>query len=212
MGFIKKYLYDPDLPKREYDNITARDIKKVIKESIITNDTSWGNYETNQQKEVKIYAFKKVVDLGLEAVPSLYKLLKDSDPKVRYNAIKALQEIETNENINDPEFYTPIIKLKYDPDDSIRSAAEYAEVVRDNLIFIKENGNGEDNNSDNNTYPSDDDTIYPTTGKNDKKPRKGLSDQLIDENDNMRLRISKIKRKFHFGIYINKQYRVILCY
>ncbi len=120
MGFIKKYLYDPDLPKKEYDNITGKNVETVIKESIITNDTSWSNYETNQQKEVKRYAFKKVVDLGLEAVPSLYKLLKDSDPKVRYSAIKALQEIDTNEDINDPEFYNPIIKLKYDSDDSIR--------------------------------------------------------------------------------------------
>jgi hypothetical protein len=64
MGFIKKYLYDPDIPKRKYDNITRKDVKTVIKESIITNDTSWSNYETNQQKEVKSYAFKKVVDLG----------------------------------------------------------------------------------------------------------------------------------------------------
>lgn len=48
MGFIKKYLYDSDRPKGKYDNITARDVKKVIKESIITNDTFWGNYETNQ--------------------------------------------------------------------------------------------------------------------------------------------------------------------
>jgi len=114
MGFIKKFLYDPDRPKRKYNNITGKDVETVMKESIITNDTSWGNYETKQQKEVKRYAFKKVVDLGLEAVPSLYKLLKDSDPKVRYSAIEALQEIDTNENINDPEVYKPIIKLKYD--------------------------------------------------------------------------------------------------
>ncbi|UTB32859.1 MAG: hypothetical protein NKF70_00840 [Methanobacterium sp. ERen5] len=72
-GFIKKYLYDPDLPKRKYDNITGNDIETTIKESIITNDTSWGNYEINQQKEVKIYAYKKVLDLGLKAIPYLYK-------------------------------------------------------------------------------------------------------------------------------------------
>ena len=144
MGFIKKYLYDSDIPKRKYDNITARDVKKVIKESIITNDTSWGNYETNQQKEVKRYAFKKVVDLGLEAVPALYKLLKDSDPRVRYRAIEALQEINANENINDPEFYTPIIKLKYDSEEIIRRAANLAEVSRDNLILIKQDRNEDD--------------------------------------------------------------------
>jgi hypothetical protein len=181
MGFIKKYLYDPDLWKTEYDNITRKDVETVIKESIITNDTSWINYETNQQKEVKRYAFKKVVDSGLEAVPSLYKLLKDSDPKVRYSAIEALLEINTNENINDPKFYTPIIKLKYDPDDSIRCAAELAEVFRDNLILFKQDD--EDNTVDN-TFSSDDDTIFPTNESYDKKPRKKrFSDQLIDEND-----------------------------
>lgn len=181
MGFIKKYLYDSDRPKRKYDNITARDVKKVIKESIITNDTSWGNYETNQQKEVKRYAFKKVVDLGLEAVPSLYKLLKDSDSRVRYSAIDALEKIDSNENINDPDFYKPIIQLKYDSDDSIRTSAELAEVFRDNLILIKQD---DEDNTEDNTYTSDDDTIYPTNETYDKEPRKKrLSDQLIDEND-----------------------------
>ena len=180
MGFIKKYLYDPDLWKTEYDNITRKDVKKVIKKSIVTGDTSWSNYETNQQKEFKRYAFKKVVDLGLEAVPSLYKLLKDSDAKVRYRAIEALEKIDANENINDPEFYNPIIKLKYDSDESIRASAELAEVYRDNLILFKQD---EDNTVDN-TFSSDDDTIYPTNETYDKKPRKkGLSDQLIDEND-----------------------------
>ena len=126
MGFIKKYLYDSDIPKRKYDNITGKDVETVMKESIITNDKSWGNYETNQQKEIKRYAFKKVVELGLKAVPSLYNLLKDSDPRIRYSAIDALLEIDTNENINDPEFYNPIIQLKYDSDDSIRRAANFS--------------------------------------------------------------------------------------
>lgn len=181
MGFIKKYLYDPDLPKRKYDNIKAKDVETVIKKSIITNDKSWGNYETNQQKEIKRYAFKKVVDLGLEAVPSLYKLLKDSDPKVRYSAIEALEEINTNENINDPEFFTPITQLKYDSNDIIRSSAELAEVLRDNLILIKKDHHEEYRD---NTYSSNDDSIYSNTKKYDKKPKqKMLSDQLIDEND-----------------------------
>lgn len=69
MGFIKKYLYDPDLWKTEYDNITGKDVETVLQGSIITNDKSWGNYETNQQREFKRYAFKKVVDLGLKQFP-----------------------------------------------------------------------------------------------------------------------------------------------
>jgi hypothetical protein len=92
-----------------------------------------------------------------------------------------LEKIDANENINDPEFYTPIIKLKYDPDDSIRASAELAEVYRDNLILFKEDD--EDNNVDN-TFSSDDDTIYPTNETYDKKPmKKRFSDQLIEEND-----------------------------
>jgi HEAT repeat protein len=42
--------------------------------------------------------------LGLEAVPALYKLLKDSNPTVRYRAIEALNEIDTKEDINDLSF------------------------------------------------------------------------------------------------------------
>jgi len=180
MGFIKKYLYDSDLWKRKYDNITGKDVETVMKGFIITNDKSWGNYETNQQREFKRYAFKKVVDWGLEAVPSLYKLLNDSDSNVRYSAIKALQEIDTNENINDPEFYNPIIKLKYDPDDSIRSAAELPEVIKDNMIFINENTIQEDNTGDDN-YSKDDDSYYSRHDRTVRKKR--LPDQLIDEND-----------------------------
>ena len=181
MGFIKKYFVHSDRPKRKYDNITARDVKRVIRESIITNDNSWGNYETNQQREVKRYSFKKVVELGSEAVPRLYKLLKDSDPRVRYNAIEALQKIDANEDINDPEFYNPIIKLKYDPDDRIRASAELAEVYRDNLILFKQDD--EDNTGDN-IFSSDDDTIYPTNETYNKESRKKrFTDELIDDND-----------------------------
>jgi hypothetical protein len=61
MGFIKKYLYDPDLWKTEYDNITRKDVEKVIKESIVTGDTSWANYETNQQKNLKDMPLKKLL-------------------------------------------------------------------------------------------------------------------------------------------------------
>lgn len=91
-----------------------------------------------------------------------------------------MEEIDNNENINNPEFYTPIIQLKYDSDDSIRSAAELAEVLRDNLILIKKDRHEEDWD---NTFSSDDDTIYPTTGKYKEMMKKSLSNQLIDEND-----------------------------
>lgn len=126
----------------------------------------WGDYETNQQKEVKRYAFKKVVELGLEAVPPLYKLLKDPDSRVRYSAIETLQEINTNEDINDPDFYKPIIKLKYDSEEIIRRTANVAEISRDNLLLIKQDGYADDNEVNN--YSSDD-TIYPTTETYDKK-------------------------------------------
>jgi hypothetical protein len=183
IGFIKKYLYDPDRPKRKYDNITEKDVETAIKESILTNDTSWGNYETNQQKEVKMYAFKKVVDLGLEAIPSLYKLLENSDPKVRYRAIEALEKINANEYIKDPDFYNPIIKLKYDPDSKIRSAALLAYTLRINLMMINVDSIEEDT-AENTAYSSDDDTLYSTIEMHDKEPKKkNLSEQLIDEND-----------------------------
>ncbi len=92
-----------------------------------------------------------------------------------------MEEINANEYIKDPDFYNHIIKLKYDSDESIRIAANVAEVTRDNLILI--------NKTDMQTImglitiPQ---TIQYTLlmRRMLKKPRnKRLSDELKDDND-----------------------------
>jgi|GEM_PF-4700141 len=71
-----------------------KDVTGLLKSSIITNKKGWFYGESDYERNSKQLTFYYIVyDIGEDAVKPLISLLKDSDPKIRLRAIKALKEI-----------------------------------------------------------------------------------------------------------------------
>jgi len=71
-----------------------RDIKGLLKCSVITYEESWFNYETDYHREIKERAFRFIIDeIGYYAINSLISLFNDPDVDIRLQAVSCLGEI-----------------------------------------------------------------------------------------------------------------------